>query len=118
MKSVRHIVIVSFLFATAAYAGNPFDGVFEIMTRPRGPSSMGCRGCHIGAEPVSGIPYFGSTQDEVETYLRTDDFGHHVGGIGTSPIARRLRQDGDPAPMPRAGMAWGQDELDKLILWL
>jgi hypothetical protein len=79
---------------------------------------MGCVGCHIGAEEVPGIPYFGATQDEVELYLTTDDDGAHVAGGRDSPIAHRLRQDGEPAPMPNGGTPWTEVELETLYIWL
>jgi hypothetical protein len=118
MNCVPLFLFASLFLATASYADNPFDDVFEIMSRQRGPDSMGCAGCHIGADSVPGVPYFGATQDEVEEYLRTDDYGYHVAGRLNSPIARRLRHDGDPAPMPRSGTQWTQDELGKLYAWL
>lgn len=119
MRVVRLFLVSSFFLATFTYAGgNPFDAVFAIMNQDRGPDSMGCVGCHIGREPVPDQHYFGFTQDEVETYLRTDDDGAHVEGGRNSPIARRLRQEGDPAPMPMFGAPWSATELESLYIWL
>lgn len=117
MKYILLFSFVSFFVASAASAENTFDAVFEIMSRPRSADSTGCAGCHIGAEPVPGIPYFGMTQDEVENYLKTDDDGDHVEGGRCSPLARRLRQEGEPPAMPMFGAAWSQDELDTLYTW-
>lgn len=55
-----------------------------------GERTNGCRGCHIG--PDASYPYFGDTQEQVESFLRFFDGGAIViGGWDGSVIASFLR---------------------------
>jgi hypothetical protein len=107
-------ISLAWAMGTAASAQeNPFDAVFAIMTLDRAPDSPGCRGCHVGPKPAIE-PYFGDTQDEVETTLITFGDGEIIAGGRNSIIANFLR-DG---VMPDFGAQWTDDQLELLYLWL
>jgi len=99
---------------------NPFDAVFAIMTQPTtdpctGEPTTGCRGCHIADAPIEGYPYFGDTQDNVESFLRFFNDGEIVrGGWDGSIIASFLRA----GVMPLGGVPWSDDDLAALHTWL
>lgn len=85
-----------------------FLPVYTIMNQD--PATMGCQGCHIGAQPGFG-PWWMSTQEEVLAALEDEQAvdGGRAGTLAT------LLHDGT---MPFSGQPWGQPELDTLDRWL
>lgn len=87
-----------------------FDPVFAIMNQDRGPTSMGCRGCHIGPAPM-GPPYWGDDEEAVRAAL---DASEITTGGRMSAIAYRLQN----GIMPFGGQYWRSEQLQPLFFWL
>jgi hypothetical protein len=131
MRKQRSVLLTSSVLAIAITGGTAhsqsFSEVWEIMTRPRGTESPGCRGCHIG--PLKINPW-GDTEEEVLASLQAPDPFTGIslvdGGNNGSSLSFML----ECGYMPFFGLPWheGPDnfypdeffqfQLEKLREWL
>ncbi len=111
----RPLTLLFVATAATAVAQNddPFDPVWAILTQDAGAASKGCRGCHVGPEPVDGISFWGDL-DEATARAGIESLGL-VAGACDSIFSSRLRTAQMP-PFP--GAPWEEGDFNVLDVWL